>query len=323
MLLQKLYEFSRPEESIEGFYVNRIPLFSGQRVLTLISQEVADSPDFSDKVREQAKKIVYEAKAVHVLYKEKLIALTTILNKHSIEYVLLKGASLWEYYTSSYLRDQEDIDVLVRTGELHRIIDILENENMSVGKTEFTPRHVAVYLTKSEFPDLEFHTSITLKGKFWISPETLFEHSHETEVEGTVLRVLETPFNFLHSILHAANHHLLSRIQWLNDVRLMAERRNGCELPSPLNGSQKRACFAVLHYSNILFNCDSLSEIERTIGVSSLFKIILKEIVPENRIFDNPVLISRFRQYLYNVLLIQNPVNIAKVAWCKFTESAE
>ena len=315
-LLKQLHSVLSPESSLDEFYTSSIPLFKTHRILACASEEVAASNELKPETREQAQSALHESKAKHSIYRDALDAVIHMFNKSGIEYILLKGASIWPYYPAVYLREQDDIDILVRKKDLAPVIDLIKNQ-WKTAETETGPFHIACRLETNSFPDLEIHTQTGPRGLNRIDPDVLFSHTDTVTTDGLDIQTLSFPFLIQHISFHAANHRILSRIQWLNDINLLLESCNDISFLSKLKGMKKRSCAAVIHYAHNIFESPHLETAEKMAAASPLFIHMLSKVIPSDNLLNNPVLHSGFRTLFYHLLLIQNPLSIAKAAFFK------
>lgn len=315
-LLNRLHTILSPGSSLDEFYISSIPLFKIHRILFLAAYEVLSAENLQPETRKAARTALYEARSAHLIYTNRLKAVIRMLEEQGTDYILLKGASLWKYYPQPYLREQDDIDILIRAQDTDRLSSIItETWNTKIVRTG--PFHLSCALGSTAGPCLEIHTETAPPDKNRISPDTLFSHTETESINGLSIRTLSFPFLFQHVAFHAANHRLLTRIQWLNDLCCLARTSKDYSFLKELKGIRKRSCAAALCFAARIFQSSSLEQARKELSVSSLFLFFLEKAVPPDRLLTNPVLTSRLRNILYNLLLIQNPVSILRTVWRK------
>jgi hypothetical protein len=281
------------------------------RIYTFIIHEMLSAailPESNDTLHED----LYEAKSRHVVYSEAVHTVAGILESAGCEYILLKGSSLWSYYPEEFLRDQEDIDILVKPEDRTHTIELLVKEGFKNPSADTHSFHISLTHTSSDIPDVEIHNAVSPPGKNWINSEALFLNKASLVLGGRTIPVLDFKHTLLCALTHAANHHIISRLQWLNDIRFLVDSGGDYAFVKELKGVFKRSASAVLHYTGLVFPSSLISELADSIPVSSLFKVLCRKVIPESEFLENPVSTSPLRKALYNVALIQNPINIGR-----------
>lgn len=315
-LLKQLHSVLAPETPLNEFYTSSIPLFKAHRILPLISEEAASSDGIPPGTKQAARDVLYSSKSEHMIYVNTLKKVIDVLGSEEIEFILLKGASLWKYYSKPYLRQQDDIDILVSRENLRRTLEAVRSA-WGPGSIEKGTFHISCRLGSGHAPDLEIHTRTGPQYKNSIPADIIFSNTETADIAGTDVQVLRFPLLFRHVCFHAANHCLLTRILWLYDLKLLAESGEDLSFLGQLRGIGRRSCSASLHYAHLIFQTSSLAEARKLIPLPRVFTFLLSKTVPPSRLLDNPVLTSRLRNFFYNLLLIQNPAAVARAVWGK------
>jgi len=307
-LLGSLQRLLAPEAAPEEFYAANIPLLARHGVHAFAAHELLSSNiPLPRPVEDAARKAVYEAQALFLVYRRTLIDAAEVFNRAGIPYAVLKGASLWPFYPASHLRFQEDIDILVHDRRLEEAAAAVK-EKWRVSAEEENPFHRAFRLGPG-LPALEIHTATGPKGKNRFSSREILDTVESLPVEDVSIPVPPFPLRLLLACAHAANHYLVTRIQWLNDVRLLVEYGNDVSFLSDLRGIRRRSCALTFLYAYRLFGSPALKKALDGTAVSPLFLGLVSRIVP--LVFPrNPVHESLIRKTLYNGLLIQNPFSL-------------
>ena len=84
--------------------------------------------DMEDTVRESFKKSVSLAMYRYLQIKREIAALEEFFEDEKIDYSLLKGSVIRNYYSEPWLRTSCDIDVLIRSCDVERAVSALKNE---------------------------------------------------------------------------------------------------------------------------------------------------------------------------------------------------
>jgi len=315
-LLKQLHSILAPETPLGTFYTSSVPLFRTHRILPLVSEEAASSDEIPPETKQAARDVLYRSKSEHIIYINTLNRVIEVLDRERIEFILLKGASLWKYYTKPYLRQQDDIDILVSRENLPKVLQAVTKE-WGTGRTGHGEFHTSCRLGNENAPDLEVHTQTGPPYKNSIPANIIFSNTETADITGMEVQVLRFPLLFRHVCFHAANHCILTRILWLYDLKLLAESGEDLSFLGQLRGISRRSCTASLHYAHLIFTSPSLAEVCQLVPVSRLFTFLISKIVPPSRLLDNPVLTSSLRNALYNLFLIQNPMAVARAVHAK------
>ncbi|MFH1708532.1 MAG: nucleotidyltransferase family protein [Planctomycetota bacterium] len=260
-----------------------------------------------------AEALLAEARARHAVFALG-VAAAEALERAGIEHVILKGPAVWPFYPAApFLRDRGDLDILVRP-------DAAAAARAALTAPWGPPRTVtagagqtALAFAGAGIPDVEVHTAVAPPYKNWIPPGAILDQAGTEVIGGVRLRVPAPAWRLFHAAIHAANHHLVDRLIWLYDIRFMLEAGVDTHLLQNAHGPHRRAVYAALHYTDAITGCPAAG-LADGIRTSGFFRAALARLVPEDRIFDNPVSRSRVRRDLYNALLIQNPVNLFRAA---------
>ena len=103
------------------------------------------------------------AKCIHqfIQQEEALKNICSVLDKHSIKYVLLKGADIRALYPEKELRTSCDIDILVHKDNLEEAVDIIELEtDFSTNGSDYHDISM-----KNKYVHLELHFSIKFNSE--------------------------------------------------------------------------------------------------------------------------------------------------------------
>ncbi len=146
------------------------------------------------------------AKCVHqfVLQETAIKTLRKILDKHSIPYILLKGAVIRDLYPEKELRTCCDVDILVHHEDLNKAIDYIEKE--SDFKTKETGYHDISMVNK--YVHLELHFSVKVNSENLDARlEKAWDHSFNTN-EGCKFD-FSSEFQVFYIISHMCHHFLM------------------------------------------------------------------------------------------------------------------
>lgn len=308
MLLDDIYGFYQNEHSIDEFVRTYLSQLEKHDIDAILLNEALEKGSLPENLTAQARTALYRATSSHLLYKK---ALSLVFEKLNIPFVLLKGAALWRYYDNPYLRPQEDIDILVEPENMQRACSAVRSaaECRSFEQTEY---HTAISFKNSTIPDVEIHTATGPSWKSPFSAETIFKNTEHITLSGHDILVPDFKYQLMHSLTHAANHHILTKLKWLIDVKkiLNLSQNRDISFLKKTNGYKSRSFYAVLHYTNLIFPCKNVHKALDQTSVSTISGLMLKWLIPENRLFDNPILTNRLRRHLYNLFMIRNPVNM-------------
>jgi hypothetical protein len=147
------------------------------------------------------------------LYGE-LRRLLSVLQAEGIPLILLKGIYLaTAVYEQIGLREMNDIDVLARSSDLPRIVQIM----MDLGHSPLSPIHVDVtFQTAQHLPRMakeglatfELHWNLVPPGESYnIDIDGLWKHAGPVQVVGYGALVLSVEDLLLHLCAHASHHH--------------------------------------------------------------------------------------------------------------------
>jgi hypothetical protein len=136
------------------------------------------------------------------------------LNTENIPLILLKGIVLANtVYENIGLREMNDIDLLVRPGDLQRITDILTGmgyhpmQAISINLIIQTAHHLPGFIKKGH-AKIEFHWNITHPNKnYSIDPHGLWERAVPIQIAGCNALMLSPEDLFLHLCLHTSYLH--------------------------------------------------------------------------------------------------------------------
>jgi hypothetical protein len=311
LTLEHLHKLSSSSLSLDTYFQEHISCFKNHHIYTYIIYEILSSdilPDLKDTLQND----LYEARSKHIIYTQAFYSVISILESAGCEYILLKGPSLWDVYPDEYIRDQEDIDILIRQEDQEHVIEQLSKEGFTPHTDISHSFHIPLSHNAPDKPDIEIHTAVSPPGKNRIDTEILFAHKTAKTSGKQIFSALDPEYTLLYSLIHCANHHIVSRLKWLNDIRLLVGSGLDCSFLKDLKGSLKRSAFAGLFYTDILFSSPSVSEALALIRAPRIFKSLCTAIIPYTEFLENPVTVSPLRKALYNIALIQNPINILR-----------
>lgn len=156
-----------------------------------------------DEIREKFKKEQSIVLYRYMQLKNEARSLYATLDNAGVEYMVLKGSEIRKHYPSPEMRVSSDIDVLVKDGELERVLKILEDElGYTVGIK--TPYDVSTFAPSGVH--VEVHYKLTSEEERY---DASLADAWETSLpdgESENRRVMNPELLFAYNVMHTAKH---------------------------------------------------------------------------------------------------------------------
>jgi hypothetical protein len=141
--------------------------------------------------------------------------------------VLLKGPALARrYYPEPFHRATTDVDLLVSREQVEAASRVLEG--LGLARVPERPGHGGEHTHHREFQGaaglVELHFRALTGYGLALEAEALLARAEEAELEGRRVRYLRVEDELVYLALHASNH-LLQRLSWLFDLKLLVLAR--------------------------------------------------------------------------------------------------
>lgn len=199
---------------------NLCELAAEHRIAPLFYHKLKSNIDFSPDSRDAIEwlKIYYKQVALNNLRMyEELRKLLRVLNQKDIPLVLLKGIYLDNFvYSTSGLREMNDIDVLAKVSDLQIIYDSLKEIHydsdvpQDISKVVDSSNHLAPMIRKNGAV-FEVHWNLTKPGKYYsIQPDDLWDRVEPVTLSGYNAYSLSTEDLLLHLCIHTSYQHNFS-----------------------------------------------------------------------------------------------------------------
>ena len=159
-----------------------------------------------------------------------LVRITESLEDAGIPSVVLKGPAVANtMYPDPAWRSFGDLDLLVRAGDLTRVVEMLGargfQRRLPEPRAGFDERFgKGVELRNASRVDVDLHRTLAL-GSFgiWLDPQALFERTEPFALAGRKFRRLDNEALLVHATLHAALGSRYPRLVALRDIAQIAE----------------------------------------------------------------------------------------------------
>ncbi|MDC0713367.1 nucleotidyltransferase family protein [Stigmatella sp. ncwal1] len=178
-----------------------------------------------DTLRREARSSAARAIRVHALLLRSLEA----LGAEGVVPVLLKGYGLARrLYPEPFHRATTDVDLLVAPAQVAAAARALEG--LGLVPVAEPPGHGGEHAHHRAFHGpaglVELHFRALASGGQALEAEPLLAHAREFELEGHRVRYLRVEEELVYLALHASNH-LLQRLTWLMDLKLLLRANPG------------------------------------------------------------------------------------------------
>jgi hypothetical protein len=178
------------------------------------------------------------------LYVE-LAAVLQSLNAAHVPAIVLKGAHVAELvYENISLRPMDDIDLLVKDGDLNTVAQTLsmlgyvQNDSDAERMKSNDPHHLTPFRKEGCRP-IEVHWKVPSLDAAWVSE--VWERTQQVELAGVPTRVLSPEDLLIHLSVHASFHHRFGiGLRPLCDIRAVLERHGSAIDWAALRGSAVR-----------------------------------------------------------------------------------
>lgn len=211
------------------------------------------------------------------------VRIASILGKHRISIVVLKGAPLsWHLYGDIAARTYGDIDILVGPDKLEQSIAILGKEGYcrisKYDSYDLTPRQLLIYLRHHEHNShfeywnsekrvmLEIHWKLSKYNN--VLPFPADGNINTISVAGNHVPVLSDEESLLYLVLHGAGHKW-HRLCWLVDINKFIQQEH-IDWASLERRAEKYGMRVFLHHTLILvsqlFEVDLPPGLERSVA---------------------------------------------------------
>ncbi|WP_224243272.1 nucleotidyltransferase family protein [Hyalangium gracile] len=173
----------------------------------------------SELLRRESMSTAARAIRVHALLLRSVDALATV----GVVPVLLKGPALARrLYPEPFLRATTDVDLLVAGAQVEAASRALEG--LGLARAPERPGHGGEHSHHREFQGpaglVELHFRALVGYGQALEADALLAHAEEAELEGRRVRYLRAEEELVYLSLHASNH-LLQRLSWLLDLKLL------------------------------------------------------------------------------------------------------
>jgi len=178
-----------------------------------------------ESLRRESESSAARAIRVHALLLRSVDALATV----GVVPVVLKGTALARrLYPEPFQRATTDVDLLVAREEVEVASRALEG--LGLQRAAERPGHDEEHSHHREFHGkaglVELHFRALVGYGQALEAAPLLAHAEETELEGRRVRFLRAEEELVYLALHASNH-LLQRLSWLFDLKLLMLARPG------------------------------------------------------------------------------------------------
>ncbi len=172
-----------------------------------------------EALRRESLSSAARAVRVHTLLLRSVDALASV----GVVPVVLKGTPLARrLYPEPFLRATTDVDLLVAAGQVEQASRALEG--LGLQQAAERPGHGGEHTHHREFQGtaglVELHFRALVGYGLALEAEPLLAHAEEAELEGRRVRYLLAEEELVYLSLHASNH-LLQRLSWLLDLKLL------------------------------------------------------------------------------------------------------
>jgi hypothetical protein len=183
----------------------------------------------TELLRRESQSTAARAIRVHSLLLRSLDALAAV----GVVPVLLKGTALaLRLYPEPFLRATTDVDLLVATGEVEAASRALEG--LGLARASERPGHDVEHSHHLEFQGpaglVELHFRALVGYGQALEADAMLAHAEEAQLEGRRVRYLRAEDELVYLALHASNH-LLQRLSWLLDLKLLVLAHPGLRWP--------------------------------------------------------------------------------------------
>lgn len=178
-----------------------------------------------EALRREALSSAARAIRVHSLLLRSVDALAAV----GVVPVVLKGTALGRrLYPEPFQRATTDVDLLVAGEQVEQASRALEG--LGLKRAGERPGHRGAHTHHREFQGpaglVELHFRALVGYGLALEAEPLLAHAEEAELEGRRVRYLRAEEELVYLALHASNH-LLQRLAWLMDLKLLMLSRPG------------------------------------------------------------------------------------------------
>jgi hypothetical protein len=172
-----------------------------------------------ESLRRESLSSAARAVRVHTLLLRSVDALAAV----GVVPVVLKGTALARrLYPEPFLRATSDVDLLVGSEQVEQASRVLEG--LGLKQVAEQPGHGGAHTHHREFQGsaglVELHFRALVGYGLALEAEPLLVHAQEAEFEGRRVRYLRAEEELVYLSLHASNH-LLQRLSWLLDLKLL------------------------------------------------------------------------------------------------------
>lgn len=154
--------------------------------------------------------LLCERKAMDAMYRcarqeEAVKELQLCLNKAGIEFILLKGVVIRQYYPEAWMRTGADIDVLVHTQDLEKARNVIAQE---MGYKYYPAgTHHDLLQSKDELVDIELHFLLLEDNRIPKASESLRNvWDYTIDLENSSEKQLKPEMLYYYHIAHMAKH---------------------------------------------------------------------------------------------------------------------
>jgi hypothetical protein len=162
------------------------------------------------------------------------LELSSIFKEQNIEFILLKGLCISDsYYPNPSLRPMQDIDLLVHTNALDRVISLMERLSASrivELQSDFINsflHHIPPFNYKDVI--IEIHTNLVPANEtFSFTADILWNNTVNVEIQKSHTRVLSMELNLIYLYIHLYRHVRTNkfRLIWFSDLMLILSSSN-------------------------------------------------------------------------------------------------
>jgi hypothetical protein len=225
----------------------------GRHGLIPLAAPIASTSGAPPDIAEALKRHTYRAAMVHNSALAVLDELNRVFRNAALDCAVLKGAHLYEsLYKDLFPRDYEDIDLLVRPGDVDRALPLLAAAGYQpVGgrAVQWFLRHghfhIALESDKPARPRIELHWSLVDRVNLCRIPGAgILARATEFRADNKVFQVLSPEDTLIYLCLHAAKHGVLNflglrqgrpaewfcgrstgnRLLWFMDIELLLKK---------------------------------------------------------------------------------------------------
>lgn len=277
-----------------------------------------------EALRRESQSSAARAIRVHALLLRSVDALAAV----GVVPVLLKGTALARrLYPEPFLRATTDVDLLVASGEVERASRALEG--LGLKRAAERPGHGGEHSHHLEFHGtagvVELHHRALVGYGLALESEPLLVHAQEAELEGRRVRYLRAEEELVYLCSHASNH-LLQRLSWLFDVKLLLRAHPGLRWYRVADVARATAfshlAWYALEATHRLLGAPMPEDVLALMAPPRWQRVLARRFFSEERLLETRLVTHRAEWATAKVLLAPRAVPMARYGLWRLGEAA-